>query len=81
VKLSGPVWNPTVADVDLKSAVASIVKSAGSNLLSGLLGQNANQAADQQKQQGEQRVRDEAEKQKRKIQEDAQNKLKGLFGR
>ncbi|MFL5363816.1 MAG: AsmA-like C-terminal region-containing protein [Myxococcales bacterium] len=39
IKLVGPVWNPQVADLDLKGAVAAIVKSAGSSLLGGVLGQ------------------------------------------
>ena len=39
IKLVGPVWDPQVADLDLKAAVAAIVKSAGSSLIGGILGQ------------------------------------------
>ncbi|TMB37854.1 MAG: AsmA family protein [Deltaproteobacteria bacterium] len=38
IKLTGPVWNPQVADLDLKGAVAAILKSAGTSVLGGVLG-------------------------------------------
>ena len=38
IKLVGPVWNPQVADLDLKGAVAAIVKSAGASVLGSVLG-------------------------------------------
>jgi AsmA protein len=69
LRLVGPAWNPQVADLDLKGAVSEIVKSAGSSLLGGVLGQQQGQI--QQKTQDVQK----------KVQEEAQNKLKGLFGR
>jgi AsmA protein len=69
LRLVGPASNPQVADLDLKGAVSEIVKSAGSSLLGGVLGQQQGQI--QQKTQDVQK----------KVQEEAQNKLKGLFGR
>jgi AsmA protein len=98
IKLTGPAWNPTVADLDLKGAVAAILKSAGTSVLGGVLGQKlgvqgtpeqiaqAKQGELQQKAQteqakAEQRAKEAADAQRKKVQEDAQKKLKGLFGR
>ena len=98
IKLVGPVWNPTVADLDLKGAVAAILKSAGTSALGSVLGQKlgvqgtpeqiaqAKQGELQQKAQGEQakaeqRAKEAADAQRKKVEEDAQKKLKGLFGR
>jgi AsmA protein len=80
LRLVGPAWNPQVADLDLKGAVSEILKSAGSNLLGGVLGQGKGQVT-QGKDQAQQAGQQELEKQRQKVQQEAQNKLKGLFGR
>jgi AsmA protein len=88
LKLVGPAWNPTVADLDLKPAVSEIVKQGGAALVGRAFGVDsgkAQQAAEQKAQQvqDETRKRAEAEAaaQKKKMEEEAKNRLKGLFGK
>lgn len=66
LKLIGPAWSPTVTELDLKPAVGEIVKQGGSALVQKALGVDASQAEQQ------------AEK---KVEEEAKNRLKGLFGK
>ena len=73
LRLVGPATSPTVADVDVKSAVETIVKSAGSSLVSSFFGGSG----DQKQQQGQSQAQQAADKAK----DEAANKLKGLFGR
>jgi AsmA protein len=88
LKLVGPAWNPSVADLDLKPAVEMIVKEAGSALLGKALGVDASKAQDAAKQkaedvqkQAQQKAADETAKAKQKVEEEAKNRLKGLFGK
>jgi AsmA protein len=73
LRLVGPASKPIVADIDAKSAIEAIVKSAGSSLVSGVFGG----AADQKQQQAQSQAQQAADKAK----QEAANKLKGLFGR
>ncbi|HTO96282.1 MAG TPA: AsmA family protein [Myxococcales bacterium] len=66
LKLVGPAWSPSVTDLDLKPAVSQIVKEAGSSLLGQALGTGA---------------QSDAEAQKKKLEEEAKSRLKGLFGK
>jgi AsmA protein len=88
LRLVGPAWSPSVTDLDLKAAVSQIVKEGGSALLGRAIGvdsSNAQQAAEQKAQQmqadAQKRAQAEAEAQKKKVEEEAKNRLKGLFGK
>jgi len=84
LRLVGPATSPSITDLDIKGAVEAIVKSAGSSLISGVLGgpsdqkeEQAQQVAQQRQQELEQKAQQQADKAK----QEAANKLKGLFGR
>jgi AsmA protein len=84
LRLVGPATHPTIADIDIKGAVEAIVKSAGSSLISGVLGGPADQKkgeAQQVAQQKQQQLEQKAQQQADKAKQEAANKLKGLFGR
>ena len=88
LKLIGPAWSPTISDLDLKPAVSQIVKEGGAALVGKALGVDSSQAqaAAEQKaqavqQQAQQKAQQEAEAQKKKVEEEAKNRLKGLFGK
>jgi AsmA protein len=88
LKLIGPAWSPTIADLDLKPAVSQIVKEAGSALVGKALGVSPDQAqAEAQKkaeavqQDAQKKAAEEAARQKQKLEEEAKNRLKGLFGK
>ena len=88
LKLVGPAWSPTVADLDLKPAVNEIVKQGGAALVGRAFGVDSSKAQ-QAAEQKAQKVQDEAQKraeaeaaaQKKKVEEEAKNRLKGLFGK
>jgi AsmA protein len=67
LRLIGPAWSPQVADLDLRPAVAQIVREAGSALVGKALGVDKVDQAQQ-----------DAEK---KVEEEAQNRLKGPLGK
>ena len=73
LRLVGPAAKPGVTDIDAKSAVEAIAKSAGSSLVSSVLGGTG----DQKQQQAQSQAQQAADKAK----DEAANKLKGLFGR
>jgi AsmA protein len=73
LKLIGPAWSPSVSDLDLKPAVNQIVKEGGSALVGRAVG------VDSSKVQGD--VQKKAEEEQKKIQDEAKNRLKGLFGK
>jgi AsmA protein len=75
VRLTGPAWNPTVSDLDLKPAVTEIIKDAGASLLGKAVGVDLGSGSAQQK---VDQVKDQAQK---KLQDEAAQKLKGLFGK
>jgi AsmA protein len=82
--LSGPAWSPRLDGLALDAAVQAIAKQAATSAAGKLLGDKAGAAGadlEQQKAAAEQKARDEAQKRKRQLEEDARKKLKGLFGR
>ncbi len=84
LRLVGPVTNPSITDLDVKGAVEAIVKSAGSSLISGVLGGSADQKkqeGQQVAQQKQQELEHKAQQQADKAKQEAADKLKGLFGR
>ena len=88
LKLIGPAWNPTATDLDLKPAVNQIVKEGGTALLGRAFGvdsskaqQTAEQKAGQVQADAQKRAEAEAEAKRKKLEEEAKNRLKGLFGR
>src|SRR5438270_446446 len=84
LRIVGPPTNPRIADLDIRGAVEAIVKSAGSSLISGVLGGPADQKKEQGQQvaqQKQQELEQKAQQQAEKAKQDAANKLKGVFGR
>jgi AsmA protein len=84
LRLVGPATSPRIADLDVRGAVEAIVKSAGSSLISGVLGGPADQKKEQGQQvaqQKQQELEQKAQQQADKAKQDAANKLKGLLGR
>jgi AsmA protein len=77
LRLVGPAWNPSVADLDLKPAVAQIVKEGGAALVGRALGVDTSKAQEA----AQQKAADEAAKAQQKVEEEAKNRLKGLFGK
>jgi AsmA protein len=85
MRLVGPVSAPTVTNLDLKDAVASIVKGAAAGALGKVLGGSGQGGAEQQAreaaQKQEQAAQQKAQEAAKKAADQASNKLKGLFGR
>ena len=85
LRLVGPVSAPEVTVLDLKDAVASIVKGAAAGALGRMLGgsgqgdpqQQARESAQKQEQAAQQKAQEAA----KKAADQASSKLKGLFGR
>jgi AsmA protein len=77
VRVVGPAWNPTIQDLDLKPAVAQIIKEAGASLVGNALGVNLGGASGNAQKQVDQ-AKDEAQK---KLQDEASKRLKSLFGK
>src|SRR3954470_179493 len=84
LKLVGPAWSPSVTDLDLKPAVNQIVKEGGAALVGRALGVDSSQAqkvAGQKASQVQADAEKKAAEQKKKVEDEAKNRLKGLFGR
>jgi len=88
LKLTGPAWSPTVTDLDLKPAVDQIVKEGGAALLGRALGvdsSHAQQAAEQKAAQvqadAQKKASAAAAEEQKKIEQQAKDRLKGLFGK
>jgi AsmA protein len=88
LKLVGPAWNPTATELDLKPAVNQIVKEGGTALLGRAFGvdsskaqESAEQKAGQVQAEAQKRAEAEAEAKRKKLEEEAKNRLKGLFGK
>ena len=95
VRLVGPAWSPSLADLDLKPAVDQILKEGGAALVGKALGVDTSQAQaaaqkkaeDVQKQaqgraaEAQKRAQSEIEAQRKKAEQEAQSRLKGIFGR
>ncbi|HET7788919.1 MAG TPA: AsmA family protein [Myxococcales bacterium] len=84
LKLVGPAWSPSLTDLDLKPAVSQIVKEGGAALMGKALGVDSSQAqkaAEQRASQVQADAQKKAAEQRKKIEEEAKNRLKGLFGK
>src|SRR5258708_24907835 len=85
LRLVGPVTAPEIADLDLKGAVASIVKGAAAGALGRMLGGSGQGGAQQQArdaaQKQEQAAQQKAQEAAKKAADQASSELKGLFGR
>ena len=88
LKLVGPAWNPTATELDLKPAVNQIVKEGGTALVGRAFGvdssqaqQGAEQRAAQVQADAQKRAEAEAEAKRKKLEEEAKDRLKGLFGK
>lgn len=82
--LAGPAWSPRLDGLSLDGAVQAIAKQAATSAAGKLLGDKAGAAGadlEKQKAAAEQKARDEAQKRKQQLEEEARKKLKGLFGR
>jgi len=87
VKIRGPAWKPTLAEVDVKDAVASIAKQTATGVLDRFLGGTGGSASLKQGatpskdgQRPEDAVGKEADKAKKEAEDKAKNFLKGLGG-
>ena len=78
VHVVGPAWNPSIENLDLKPAIAQIVKEAGASLLGHALGVDNVKAKQDELQK---QAQDAAQKEQQKLQDEAKNRLKGIFGR
>jgi AsmA protein len=84
LKLVGPAWSPSITDLDLKPAVSQIVKEGGAALVGRAIGvdsSGAQKAAEQKASQVQAEAQKKAAEQQKKIEDEAKNRLKGLFGR
>jgi AsmA protein len=77
LKLTGPAWSPSVTDLDLKPAVAQIVKEGSAALVGRALGVDNSKAQEA----AQQKAVDEAAKAQQKLEEEAKKGLQGLFGK
>jgi AsmA protein len=77
LKLTGPAWSPSVTDLDLKPAVAQIVKEGSAALVGRALGVDNSKAQEA----AQQKAADEAAKAQQKLEEEAKKGLQGLFGK
>jgi len=88
LRLTGPASSPSVVDLDLKPAVEQILREGGAALLGRTLGVDPSKAQQSAEQKGQQvqaeaqkRAETEAAAQQKKLEEEAKDKLKGLFGK
>jgi AsmA protein len=82
-RLAGPAWKPRVEGLALDGAVKSIVQQAAAGALGkaiGAEGASVDEITAQKKAEGEAKAREEADRQKKRFEEEAKKKLKGLFG-
>jgi AsmA protein len=90
LKITGPVWKPNVAVVDLQTPVRALAKlaatTAATKLLGDKFGDKGNQVADiingdgDAKQKAEAAAREAAEQAKKRLEEEAKKRLQNLFG-
>ncbi|GAC1544180.1 MAG: hypothetical protein NVS2B9_11390 [Myxococcales bacterium] len=84
LRLVGPAASPTVVDLDLKDAVSAIVKGAAAGALGRVLGGPAAGAEAKARgavQQQQDAARAQGQDAAKKAKDEAESKLKGLFGR
>ncbi len=83
-RLGGPAWKPRVEALALDGAVKAIVQQAAAGALGravGAEGASVGEVAGKKKAEAEAKAREEADRQKKRLEEEAKKKLKGLFGR
>jgi AsmA protein len=96
-RLTGSAWKPAVADLALDAAVQAIAKQAAMGAVGRVLGDTvpggdpaaaveakkaeAQARVEQEKKAAEAKARDEAARQRERLEKGAQDRLKGLFGR
>jgi AsmA protein len=81
-QLGGPAWSPHVEGLALDAAARAIGQQAAAGAVGralGIQGGSVDEAA--AKKAAEDRAKQEANKQQKKLEEEAQKRLKGLFGR
>ncbi len=83
LRLTGPAWSPSLSDLSLKSAVAAIVRSAGSAAIGKVLGIDAKGAASGEDvaAQAKGAAGNAAEDLQKKAGDEAKKALQGLFGK
>ena len=77
--LAGPAWNPRVEGLALDAAARSIGQQAAAGAIGHALGIPGG-SADQQKAQAEAKAKQESDAQRKKLEQEAQKRLKGLLG-
>jgi len=80
LKIVGPAWRPVVTDLDLNAAVATIARDAASSALGRLFGSTGGSGQGGQQAPGQAPAND-ANKDRQQLEQEAEKRLKGLFGR
>jgi len=83
-RLAGPAWKPRVEGLSLDAAVAAIASQAAAGALGravGVEGGDAREVAEKKKAEAEARAREEADRGRKKLEDEAKKKLEGLFKR
>jgi AsmA protein len=78
LKIGGAAWKPVITDMDLSSAAASIAKQAATNALGRFFGSSTGGSGQQQA--SPDAPKNDGEKARQQVQEEAKKRLKGLFG-
>ena len=79
-RIAGPAWKPRIEALSLDAAVRAIAGQAVKGAV-GKAGAAVKDATAQKRAEAEARAREEAAAQKKRLEEEAKKKLKGLFGR
>jgi AsmA protein len=82
-RLSGPAWKPRLEGLSLEPAAKAIASEAAAGALGRALGSgggSAGEVADKKKEEAKARADQEAEDARRKLEEEARKRLKGIFG-
>ena len=83
-RLAGPAWKPRVEALALDAAVKSIVQQAAAGALGkavGAEGASVGEVAQKKQAEAEAKAREEADRQQKRLEDEAKKKLKGLFGK
>ena len=82
--LGGPAWSPRLEGLALDQAAKAIAQQAAAGAIGralGVQGGSVGEAADQKKAEAEAKAKQSADEQRKKLEQEAQKRLKGLFGR
>jgi AsmA protein len=83
-RLTGPAWRPRLEALSLDAAVKAIAQQAAAGALGravGVEGANVEEVAAKKRAAAEAKAREEADRQRKKVEEEAKKRLKGIFGR